>query len=270
MQIILAFECDFSSLLVEFLECMVEPEWMALPQEQRQQCVYTDLERRLQADNKSLASYGVPVPPMPLADEPAVDARFLPDNVKLNPSQQELFDIIAAHLREDPGKPLFLHVEGEPGSGKSFVINVCLNHARAIPVRALAAAFPAKVATRFAGGQTIHYWTGLRPSRWGEDIEVGVDVPAPNGAHNERQRRGQRLRDAMLFTADEITMMRSDELDAIVAALDKVNFRGVFVITGNCAQLGAVMPGTVHYLQAKRIQITLLHPRVAIIIVSAF
>lgn len=60
---------------------MVEPEWMALPKEHKQQHVYIDLERRLQADNKSLARYDVSVPPMPLDAEPDADAQFRPNNV---------------------------------------------------------------------------------------------------------------------------------------------------------------------------------------------
>jgi hypothetical protein len=58
-----------------------------------------------------------------------------------------------------------------------------------------------------------------------------------------QQAAGRRIRDANFIFVDKVTMMRAAELDAIVSKLDELCFRGVFMIVGNCAQLGAVLPG---------------------------
>jgi hypothetical protein len=103
---------------------------------------------------------------------------------------------------------------------------------------------PAKVARKFPDGQTAHFWLALSPSTLGEDITLHAEVPSTSSSSDTKQQAaGRRLRDANLIFVDEVTMMRAAELDAVVAKLDELCFRGVFMIVGNCAQLGAVLPG---------------------------
>ena len=56
------------------------------------------------------------------------------------------------------------------------------------------------------------------------------------------QVRGLLLANAVLLTCDECTMARAAELDAICNKLRELQFRGIFLITGNCCQLGPVLP----------------------------
>jgi hypothetical protein len=78
----------------------------------------------------------------------------------------------------------------------------------------------------------------------GEDITLHAVAPSTCPLTDSKQQAvGRRLRDARLIFIDEVTMMRAAELDAVVAKLDDLGFRGVFMIVGNCAQLGAVLPG---------------------------
>lgn len=203
-----------------------------------------DLQRRLETLNKSLEDFGIAVPELPDNERPAITSAYLPHNVTLQPDQQEVFDAIDVHLRQpNPAEPLFVQLEGEPGGGKSFVLNVLINHARSLGHNVIACAFPAKVALKFEGGQTIHHHLGLRPSNVGDEVSVDLEAPTASGARNAAQRRADAILRARLICADEITMMRSDELDAIVDKLTQLGFKGVFNITGNSAQLGPVMPG---------------------------
>jgi hypothetical protein len=93
-------------------------------------------------------------------------------------------------------------------------------HARPLSRLCLPAAFPAKVARKFPGAQTAHFWLGLAPSTVGEAVTLHVEAPGPDPTTDSKaQRIGRRLRDARLIFVDEVTMMRADELDAIVAKL---------------------------------------------------
>lgn len=240
-----AFECDANRLIDDFFDHFIELDWKHETRERCRHLLLLDLQRRLHAQNQSLSDYGLPEQHLPDEPPPTIDARYLPANVTLLPDQRDVFDVVNRHLQlQHPDAPLFLHVEGEAGGGKSFELNVLLNHARNLERATIAGAFPAKVALQFAGGQTLHYWFGLRPSNPGEDIIVDAYMPPlPPALPTRAQARGKILREARLIFGDEITMMRSDELDALVDKLDELGFRGVFLIVGNCAQLGAVMPG---------------------------
>jgi hypothetical protein len=137
-----------------------------------------------------------------------------------------------------------VHVEGEPGGGKSFLLHTLLLRARAMGCSCLPSVFPAKVARKFPGGQTAHFWLALCLSTLGEDIKLHAKIPSTSSSSDTKQQAaGRRLREANLIFVDEVTMMRAAELDAVVAKLDELCFRGVFMIVGNCAQLGAVLPG---------------------------
>lgn len=151
LQVLLAFQCSAGPLLDAFMDWLSEPEWQD-PHTKRHQ-VLLDLERRLGGHGKSLGDYGIDAPVLPPPGEPDVDARYLPDAVTLNDSQRQLFHKVQAHVSGPREGPLLLHAEGEPGSGKSFVINVCLNYVRSLGAKALAAAFPAKVAQNSGEGR---------------------------------------------------------------------------------------------------------------------
>jgi hypothetical protein len=93
--------------------------------------------------------------------------------------QQIIFDVVAKHLRQPaPRTSLFVHVEGEPGGGKSYLLNALLAFCQSIGHIALPSAFPAKVARKFRGGQTAHHWFGLTPSRVGDKVDVRAEKPA--------------------------------------------------------------------------------------------
>jgi hypothetical protein len=82
----------------------------------------------------------------------------------------------------------------------------------------------------------------VRSSNVGDTLNLHAEPPGPDPTTDSKlQRIGRRLRDARLIFVDEVTMMRADELDAIVAKLHERSFRGVLMIVGNCAQLGAVI-----------------------------
>ena len=246
LQIFTAFECDAAALIDTFSSSLLEPQWLQLPDPEQHAAILGDLQRRLAAHHKSLQDYGI-VPPVP-NPEPAipVDPDFLPDRVTLDIDQQAIFDAVVAHVAQThPKQALFLHVEGQPGGGKSFLLNVCLNHTRSLGHVAIPAAFPAKVARKFAGGETAHFCFAMRPSQYGDTVQLDVQVPPPVPARRltRLQALGRHLAEARLIFVDEITMMRSDELDAIHSKLRDLNFRGVFLIVGNSAQLGAVLIG---------------------------
>jgi MoxR-like ATPase len=50
-------------------------------------------------------------------------------------------------------------------------------------------------------------------------------------------RVGRQLQQARLLFIDEITMMRADELDALVQKLDELSFTGTELQTASCLQL---------------------------------
>jgi hypothetical protein len=107
---------------------------------------------------------------------------------------------VADHLRQPaPQNPLYIHVEVEPGGGKSYLLNVLLALCQSIGHIALPSAFLAKVARKFQGGQTAHHWFGLAPSRVGGKIEVHVERPAfDEAADTKVQHNGRRLQNARL------------------------------------------------------------------------
>jgi hypothetical protein len=237
--IIGVFPCDVPNFIDTYLDHLAEPEWSDNPRQR----VLADLERRLQNRGKSLADYNMEPPVLPDPDELLVDPSFLPENVQMQHDQQLVFDRVMRHLDNATGaaaRPLFLHVEGEPGGGKSFLINVILNHLRNKGLKATASAFPAKVARMYEGGQTIHHFFKFVSEEPG--VPIVLDVEPPDGTSRASE-RGRVLFESAIISMDEITMMRKDELDAIVDKLDEIGFVGVLMIVGNCAQLGPVILG---------------------------
>jgi hypothetical protein len=127
----------------------------------------------------------------------------------VSPPQQEhqaVYNTVASHLQlEMPNSPLHVHVEGEPGGEKTYLLNVLLSYSCSIGRLTLPAAFPAKVARKFPGGQTAHHW-----------FVQNVQTICKN---TQPQRIGQQLQEARLIFIDEITIMRTNELDALVHEL---------------------------------------------------
>ena len=226
MQVIQAFTCEVPKLLDDFLEHLVEPAW---PEADKRRLVLEHLQRSLRAENRELHEYGIEDDlEEPLLDEPPVDVAMLDAADHLYDDQQRLYDAACKHLDlAEPQQPMLMHAEGEPGAGKSLVLNALLNYARSCRHRCLPAAFPAKVARKFKGGQTAHFHLGLSCADAGEEIQVEVADPDDASKSKRARERGALIRAARLVFIDEITMMRGEQLDAIVEMLMWIGFRGV-------------------------------------------
>lgn len=71
-------------------------------------------------------------------------------------------------------------------------------------------------------------------------------IKAVDGRHNAR------VHTARLIVADECSMMRRKELEAILVYLDHIKWRGVLLLMGNTAQLPPVLPGVSDAATAKQ------------------
>jgi hypothetical protein len=114
-------------LLDTFLEDLTEAEWVGADAHTK---VVADLHRRLLAQQSSVAKYGFDVPVMGAADPtyhiPA--AADVPDGSALQQDQRAVFDHVTQHLSQaTPQASAFVHVEGEPGGGKSFLLTTLLS-----------------------------------------------------------------------------------------------------------------------------------------------
>jgi hypothetical protein len=245
MQVMKNFQCNPPDLLAIFLHHLIEADWQGPDAAIH---VIRDLHQRLQAENRSIAEFEFNIPPtIPNNDHDvyvnSTAARaphaFDVEQANLQPDQQAVFDTVASHLELDmPNRPLYVHVEGEPGGGKTYLLNVLLSYSRSIGRLTLPAAFPAKVARKFPGGQTAHHWFALSPSRVGDHVGVRAKRPSDTPERDTQpQRVGRQLQQARLIFIDEITMMRADELDALVQKLDELSFTGTKLQTASCLQL---------------------------------
>jgi hypothetical protein len=73
---------------------------------------------------------------------------------------------------------VYVLVEGEPGGGKTYLLNVLLSYSRHIGRLTLPAAFPAKVARKLPRGQTAYHSFALSPHRVGDREEVLAKRPS--------------------------------------------------------------------------------------------
>jgi hypothetical protein len=226
------FQCNPPDLLATFLDHLVEADWQGPDAAIH---VIRDLHHRLQTENRSISEFEFDVPPTDPVNDYDVNSTtaraprvFDMEQANLQPEQQAVFATVASHLQlEMPDSPLYVHVEGEPGGGKTYLLNVLLSYSSSIGRLTLPAAFPAKVARKFPGGQTAHHWFGLSPSRVGDRVEVRAKRPNDMQERDTQpQRIGRQLQKARLIFIDEITMMRADELDALVHKLDELSFTG--------------------------------------------
>ena len=118
-----AFTCDATELIHTFLDDLSEPEWTAEGLDRQLAAVLADLQTRLAEKGRSLADYGMDEPELIPQLPPTVDPPYLPANVQLAPGQQTLFDRMDGHLQqESPARSDFVHIEGEAGGGKTFVM----------------------------------------------------------------------------------------------------------------------------------------------------
>jgi hypothetical protein len=132
------------TLLDTFINHLTEDNWIG---PDARSYVVTDLHRRLLAQQSSVAVYGF--------DEPVLDATPANDNIfiaanmpdvsLLQPDQRAVCDCVEAHLLQAmPQTAMHVHVEGEPGGGKSFLLRTLLLRARAMGCSCLPLAFPVK------------------------------------------------------------------------------------------------------------------------------
>jgi PIF1-like helicase len=226
------------------------------PEHERRLRIVCDLHRRLRSQNKSVCDYGLPEPEL---DEPALllpILEHLPPHMQLTRDQQAVFDTVAAHLDDEaPEEPMLVHIEGEAGGSKSTVLRALLAYARSKRRMALPAAFPAKVANTFQGGQTAHCWTGLTPSKAGAEFQFKLQTPGAGSLQSGFQRRAHQLQTACLIFIDEITMMRRDELDAIVDKLDTLHFCGTFQTSSqSCGNSHVKLPRKFDSMWCRRLR----------------
>jgi hypothetical protein len=122
------FQCNPPDLLATFLDHLNEGPDAAIH-------VIRDLHHRLQAENRSIAEFEFDVPPTDPVNDHDVNSTttraprvFDIEHANLQPDQQAVFAKVASHLQLDmPDSPLYVHAEGEPGSGKSYLLNVLLS-----------------------------------------------------------------------------------------------------------------------------------------------
>jgi hypothetical protein len=240
------FVCEPINLLDTFLDDLTEVDWAGAEAHTK---VVADLHRGLVAQQSSVQITGLMCLPW-MPNTPLTPLLMLMEYLtypRCNQTSVQFFCWVIQHLSQAmPQTAEFVQVEGEPGGGKSFLLQTLLLHARSLGCSCLPAAFPAKVAQvarNFPCGQTAHFWLALSPSALGEDITLHAVAPSASPQSDTKQQAaGGRLRDARLIFIDKVTMMRAAELDAVVAKLDELGFGGVFMIVGNCAHLSAVLP----------------------------
>jgi hypothetical protein len=78
-----------------------------------------------------------------------------------------------------------------------------------------------------------------------DDTNIRINLVPPGDAQHLAtldMAHGKLVQDSAMITIDEAPMMKGAELDALVdTVVDKLDFHGIFIIAGNCAQLGPVL-----------------------------
>jgi hypothetical protein len=170
------FQYNPLDLLATFLDHLVEADWQGRGPDAAIH-VIRDLHHRLQAENcsaenRSIAEFEFDVPPTDPVNDHDVNSTtarapsvFDIEQANLQREQQAVFATVASHLQlEMPDSPLNVHVEGELGGGKTYLLNVLLSYSSSIGRLTLPAAFQAKVARKFPGGQTATIGLFFRPT----------------------------------------------------------------------------------------------------------
>lgn len=95
---------------------------------------------------------------------------------------------------------------GEPGAGKTYVINQYIAWCEAAGLTVAVTASTGIAATHI-GGMTIHSWSGIGP----RDTLTARDVDAIAG----KDRVARRIRKAHVLVIDEISMLKAEMLDSV-------------------------------------------------------
>lgn len=145
--------------------------------------------------------------------------------IKYAARQQEFLDAVLA------GKSVFL--TGEAGSGKTFIVKKAIQSLIDANKNVLISA-PTGIAANNLDGQTVHSLFGLTP----------FGVLTYDKCNFLRKEKRRVLDKAHVIVIDEISMVRSDMLDAIHWTLKKNNLRGLdkyqVILIGDLEQLPPV------------------------------
>ena len=226
MQIINVFTCDVAELLDFFADEMYEPSWSLEEGERRKQLLQS-LESTMRSENQSLTQHELHVPDMPPPDELPATPDWRERLALASEDQLVVIDVCLKHLElPEPDAPELLALHGRPGGGKSFVLNIILDAARDAGHACVPCAYPTKVAVTFKGGNTVHFQLGLPRSEPNEPIEINMAAPDSESASRAARERGALVRRARFIFIDEMTMMRAEQLDALVALIQALGFVG--------------------------------------------
>ena len=143
---------------------------------------------------------------------------------------------LALHILKS-GANVFL--TGEPGAGKTYVLNQYLAHLSACDVSAAVTASTG-IASTHIGGLTIHSWSGIgaRDSVTDQDVDMIM----------QKERHVKRIRKANVLVIDEISMLAAPAFDAVericrVARGNGEPFGGLqVVVVGDFFQLPPITP----------------------------
>ena len=225
-QVIQVFSCDVAELLDYFAEEMYEPSW-GVDEDERRRCLLQSLERTLRSENSSLTRHEVHVPDVEPPDELPATPGWRDRMEHASADQRAVIDLCLAHLAlPQPGAPELLALHGRPGGGKSYTLNVILDAARDAGHACVPCAYPTKVAVTFKGGNTVHFHLGLPRSEPNEPLEIDMAAPETAGANKAAKERGELVQRARFIFIDEMTMMRAEQLDALVQLILALGFKG--------------------------------------------
>ena len=225
-QVIKVFTCDVAELLDYFADEMYEPSW-DVEQDARRQQLLQSLEHTLRSENSSLAQYEVHAPNIEPLDELPAAVGWRERLEQASADQRAVIDLCLAHLAlPEPDAPELLALHGRPGGGKSFALNIILDAARDAGHTCVPCAYPTKVAVTFAGGNTVHFQLGLPRTEANEPIEINMAAPENVSANRVARERGALIRRARFIFIDEMTMMRAEQLEALIKLILRMGFVG--------------------------------------------
>lgn len=143
---------------------------------------------------------------------------------------------LALHILKS-GANVFL--TGEPGAGKTYVLNRYLAHLSACDV-SVAVTASTGIASTHIGGLTIHSWSGIgaRDTITDQDLDMIM----------QKERHVKRIRKANVLVIDEISMLAAPAFDAVericrVARGNGEAFGGLqVVVVGDFFQLPPITP----------------------------
>ncbi len=129
---------------------------------------------------------------------------------------------------------------GEPGSGKTYLLNSYIDHLRRHGV-AVAVTASTGIAATHLGGQTIHSWSGIGTKKKLSEYELEVLL--------EKEHLVRRIERTAVLIIDEISMLEADILDSVDQVIRRVRrrdepFGGLqIILSGDFFQLPPVSGG---------------------------